>query len=307
MAGEITFSALSDATISAALHQELLLKLGDRASLLYHPAIAYIGSINGSGSNVRKAAIWGAGLDAMSAPSDGAAVSNTAPTNANVQVTVARQALQYAPTDLAAMAWSFANPADLVMRLAADMATSAQRRFMSLLCDVIDGFAATVGSSGVDFSVTNWFSAQATLEAASAPGPFVAVLHPTQVTDLKTSLRAETGPLQWVPASGEMLAAKGQGFAGSFLGVDIYKSSFVPTANAGADRAGALMSYGAVAWADGIPAPMVGAGGVVINAGPAVVELERDASSALTKIVGNYYMGVALAQEGLGVSIITDA
>lgn len=307
MANEITFSALSDATIAAALHQEILLKLGDRASLLGHPAIAYIGSVNGSGSNVRKAPLWGGGLDQMAAVADGSSASNTAITNGSVSVTVARQALMRSATDLAAMTWAYASPAALVEQLAADMVTSAQLRFTSLVTDVTDGFTATVGASGVDFSVTNWFSAQAALTQASAPGPFVAVLHPVQLTDLQASLRAETGPMQFVPASAEMLRIKGQGYAGSFNGVDIFVSSTVPTANAGADRAGALMSYGAVAYADGMPAPIIGAGGVVISSGPIVVELQRDAAGAATKVVGNYYIGVAKAQDGMGVSIITDA
>lgn len=298
---------MSDATVSAALHSEILLKLGDRASLLGHPAISYLGSINGSGSNVRKGAIWGGGLDQMGAVTDGSSTSNTAIANANVSVTVARQALQRSATDLAAMTWAFASPAALVEQLASDMVTSAQMRFTSIVCDIIDGFTATAGASGVDFSVTNWFSAMASLQSASAPGPFVAILHPVQLNDLQASLRAETGALQFHAATPELMAIKGQGYAGSFLGVDIFVSSTVPTANAGADRAGCLMARGAVAYADGVPTPIIGAGGVVVSSGPIVIELQRDASGAATKVVGNYYVGAALAQQGLGCSIVTDA
>ena len=105
-----------------------------------------------------------------------------------------------------------------------------------------------------------------------------------------------------------MLNIKGQGFAGQFNGVDIFVSSKVVTANAGADRAGAMFGYGAVAMAEGSPYAITGAGGIVQPAGtPLVVEFERDASSALTKIVGNYYAGVAKVQDGMGVSIVTDA
>lgn len=306
MANEVTFSALSDATIAAALHNEIILKLGDRASLLGHPAIRYIGSVNGSGSNVRKAALWGGGLDQMAAVADGSSASNTAITNGNVQVTVARQALMRSATDLASMTWAFASPAALVEQLASDMVTSAQLRFTTLVTDVTDGFTSTVGASGVDFSVTNWFSAQATLTQASAPGPYVAILAPVQLTDLQTSLRSEAGPLQFTPATPELMAIKGQGYAGSFMGVDIFVSSTVPSANAGADRAGALMSYGAVAYADGVSSPIIGAGGVVIANGPICVEVQRDAAGALTKVVGNYFVGVAKAQDAMGVSIITD-
>jgi hypothetical protein len=106
-----------------------------------------------------------------------------------------------------------------------------------------------------------------------------------------------------------MLAAKGQGFAGSFMGVDIYKSSKVPTANAGADRAGAMMGYGAVGMAEGSVRPIAALGGALqFHAGTVIaVEYERDSSKALTAITGNAYFGVSILQDAMGVSIITDA
>lgn len=308
MADEVTFSALSDATVAATLHQELLLKLGDRHSLWGHPALYYAGSVNGTGSNVKKFSLWGADLAPMAAVSDGSSASNAAIGSyvGSGTITVARQALQFTATDLAGMTWAF-KPASLVEKLATDMATAAKRRFQALLCDIVDGFTTTVGSSGVDFSVTNWFSAKAALQSASAPGPFLAILHPQQLNDLQASLRAETGPMQFVPATAEMMMIKGQGFAGSFEGVDIFTSSQVPTANAGADRAGALMSYGAVAYADGIVSPQVAVGGIAISSGPIYVEVERDGGMGANKVTGNYFVGLAKAQDGLGVSIITDA
>lgn len=309
MANEVTFSALSDATVSAALHAELQLKLADRADLMGHPALAYIGSITGSGSNVRKAPLWGGGNDQMAAVSDGSSVSNTAVTNASVSVTVARQALQRSATDLAAMTWAFASPATLVQQLATDMVTAARMRFTTMLTALAGGFTATAGTSGADFSVTNLFTAIGKLQLASAPGPFVMVLHPIQLNDLQASLRAETGALQFVPATPEMMAAKGQGYAGRFLNIDVYVSTTVPEANSAADRAGGIMSYGAIAWADGVPGIVTGAGGLVIpvdQGAKIYVELARDVSGALTKVVGNHFVGLALAQQGLGVSIITD-
>lgn len=307
MADEVTYSALSDATVAATLHQELIQKLGDRHSLWGHPAIRYLGSVNGTGSAVKKGTLWGVDTMPFAAVSDGSSVSNSAIGSyvGSVSVTVARQALQLTSTDLSGMTWAF--PSGLVEQVANDFATGAKLRFQSLLCDVLDGFTTTVGTSGVDFSVTNWFSAKAALMNANASGPYIAVLHSTQIADLQNSLRAETGALSFHDATVEMLAIKGPGFAGTFDGVDFYSSSFVPTANAGADRAGALFSYGAVAYADGMPTPQVAVGGISIGSGPIFVEIQRDASMGATKVVGNYYLGLAKVQDGLGVSIITDA
>jgi hypothetical protein len=87
----ITYAALSDLTVASTLAAELQLKLGDRASLMNHPAIAYVGDVSGSGSSAKKVGIVGKGLDAMAAVADGSAVESVALTNANVTITVARQ------------------------------------------------------------------------------------------------------------------------------------------------------------------------------------------------------------------------
>lgn len=307
MADEILFSNLSgSARLAAVLAKEIELTLADRASLHKHPSIKFMGSVVGTGSNVIQTPIVGLdGYDTMSSPADGSAVSNTALTETNANITVARRALQYSISDLAALTDSVGLN---VQRLAQSMVGSAQMTFQSLLCDVVDNFTSTVGTSGVDMSVDDFYSAQFTLTLASVPGPYICILHPRQLADFQSSLRAEAGPSQFVSATQDMLNIKGQGFAGMFNGVDIFVSSKVVTANSGADRAGAMFGYGAVGYAEGSPFAVTGAGGIVAPAGtPIVVEFERDASSALTKIVGNYYCGVARLQDSMGVAIITDA
>lgn len=307
MADEILFSNLSgSARLAAVLAKEIELTLADRASLHKHPSIKFMGSVVGTGSNVIQTPIVGLdGYDTMSSPADGSAVSNTALTETNANITVARRALQYSISDLAALTDSVGLN---VQRLAQSMVGSAQMTFQSLLCDVVDNFTSTVGTSGVDMSVDDFYSAQFTLTLASVPGPYICILHPRQLADFQSSLRAEAGPSQFVAATQDMLNIKGQGFVGTFNGVDMFVSSKVVTANSGADRAGAMFGYGAVGYAEGSPFAVTGAGGIVAPAGtPIVVEFERDASSALTKIVGNYYCGVARLQDSMGVAIITDA
>ena len=307
MADEILFSGLSgSARLAAVLAKEIELTLADRASLHKHPAIKFMGNVTGSGSNVIQTPIVGLdGYDLMSSPSDGASVSNTALTETNANITVARRALQYSISDLAALTDSVGLN---VQRLAQSMVGSAQMTFQNLLCDVTDGFTSTVGTSGVDMSVDDFYSAQFTLTLASVPGPYICILHPRQLADFQASLRAEAGPSQFVASTQEMLNIKGQGFSGMFNGVDIFVSSKVPTATSGADRAGGMFGYGAVGYAEGSPLPITAAGGIVAPAGTAiVVEFERDASSALTRVIGNYYVGVAKLQDAMGVSIITDA
>jgi hypothetical protein len=308
MADEVLYSGLGDLRLAKILNNEIQLLLADRFSLRNHPSILNAGNIAGRGSSVLS--IPQAGLDgydlmtAVGAETDAAA--NVALTDASADITIARYALRREISDLANMTDSVGLN---VERLAADMVGGYEMAVTNAICDTIDGFTATAGTSGVDLSVDDFFSALFTLEQASVATPYVSVLHPVQVTDLQNSIRAEGGALQYIAATQEMLMAKGQGYAGSFLGVDIFKSSKVPTANAGADRAGAMMGYGAVGMAEGAVRPIAALGGALqFPAGTVIaVEYERNSAKGLTAITGNAYFGVALLQDSMGVSIITDS
>jgi hypothetical protein len=188
------------------------------------------------------------------------------------------------------------------------MVGSTVMAFQTALCDVIDNFSSSVGTSGVDLSVDDIFSAMFQLTLSSVPGPYVCVLHPRQMADFQSSLRAEYGATMWQPATAEMLQIRGPGLAGTWGGVEFFTSSKVPTANAGADRAGAMFGRGAVGYVEGSPFPIVGAAGVVTPAGsPVVVEFDRIVGGGTTSILASYYLGLGILEQGRGVSIITDA
>ena len=307
MASEILFSGLSgDLALASILHQEMNLLLADRASMANHPAISYLGDVAGRGSTALEVGLVGLdGSDLMGSVAENGTPSNTALPDASPAITIARQALQYQISDLATLTSSLGLDAD---RLAESMVGSAVMRLQEMIANVADDFTGSVGSTGVNMDVDNWFSAQYTLTQNSVPGPYVALLHPVQLTDWQSSLRSETGPLQFNAPSNEALAIKGPGYAGNFGGVDIFTSSHVPTANAGADRAGAMFGAGAIGYADGSVSAIRGAGDVVYPAGTKiVVEFERSAGYAYTAVVGSYYVGVSILEDGRGVSIITDA
>jgi len=303
---EIFQSGLGDLRLAAALHQELGVMLADRASLWRHPAITFYGDLQGSGSDTLEVPLAGLdGFDRMVAVAENASAANTALTDASPNLQIARQALQRQISDLAVLTDSVGLT---VERLASDMVGAAAMRFTELIANVVDDFTTTVSDTGVDLSVAKFLDAVFALTQASVTGPYISILHPNQLTDLQGSLRSETGPIaQWVSATSEMMAIKGPGFAGQFVGVDLFASSHIPTANAGADSAGCVMGLGAVGYAEGTPSALVGAGGFQVPAGsPFLIEFERDSSAALTKIVGSYYVGVGIIEDGRGVSLITD-
>ena len=306
MANEIFNSGLGDLRLAAALHQEIALLLADRASLWRHPSIVYYGDMQGSGSDVLEIPLAGlGGYNAMAAVAENASTSNTALTDASPNITIARQALQRQISDLAVLTDSVGLN---VEALAQDMVGAASMRFMEMVAAQAGSFTSTVGSTTVDLTVANFLDATFTLTQHSVPGPYIACLYPTQVTDLLSSLRSESGPIaQWEAANQELMKIKGPGFQGSFVGVDIFASSKIPTANAGADSDGGMWGYGAIGYAEGTPRALKGAGGFEVPAGsPFLVEFERDSAAALTKVVGNYYVGVSIIEDSRGVAITTD-
>jgi hypothetical protein len=307
VANEVFYSGLGDARLTETLAANIVILLSDQSMIHNHPALTYVGDARGSGSTTRKIAAFGLdGYDLLASVAENASVANTALTDDSYTVTVARYAKQYQHSDLAKMTDSVGHLNPEV--LARDAVMSVTSTLTSLIANVVDDFTATVGSTGVNFSVSDFFDAMATLEAANVKGPFLSLLHPVQFGDLKNSLRSETGPLQLVPASAELMRLRGDSYKGEFLGCDIITSTQVPTANSGADRAGGMWGANAVMWGDSSIEPEPSADAVF--AGRVMIERERDASAALTKVITNYYLGViggTNALDAAGVSIITDA
>jgi hypothetical protein len=307
----IDFAALSgNARVSAVLHRMIELKLADRAELYKAPVFLNFGSLNASGSSALQVPVVGlAGTDLMAAVGDGSSVSNTSVTSSAATITIARQALRYDITDLANATNPLAGGMGVgVEGLAESMAIAFGMRLTQMIAALSSGLSQSVGTTGVALSVATFFDAIYKMQLNSNDGTFAAVLAPQQINHLINSLRSETGPGQYVAATQDQIAAKGQGFRGNLFGVDLYTSSTVPTANAGADRLGMMVATGCIGYATGTAAPIQGAGGIILPAGSqVVVELERDAASGLTKIVGSSFAGVAEIQDLKGVGILSKA
>jgi len=307
MAGEILFSTLSgNARVSAVLHQTILEKLTDKASLVNHPYILNFGNLNGSGSSALQVPVVGlGGYNAMAAVADGSAASNTAITTGAATITIARQALVRQISDLAQLTSN--GPMNVTVEaLAEDMVGAFNKRVTSMLCGLSSGFSTSVGSTGVNLSVSTFYDAIFALQL-TANDSFMAILHPQQINDLVSSLRSETGPGQYLAATQEQVQAKGPGYRGSLFGVELFGSTLVPTANAGADYLGYMFSKGAVGYATGSAAPVRGAADVILPAGtPIVVELGRSAEAGLSTIVGSAFVGVAELDDARGVGIVSD-
>ena len=224
-------------------------------------------------------------------------------TDEKTDLVVARLALLYKQTDLAALT-AFGSDID-PFRLAQSMVGSYAATFAKKTGEAIDDFSAIVGNSTDQMSVDVFFNAIFELEKASsnrgAEAPFACILHPVQITQLQDSLRNETGnAISYMASTAEMLKAKGEFFVGSLLGVDVFKSSHVT--NAGGAHQGAMFGRSALFYADGVPAALPGAADVM-NMGKIVVEMQREASKAVTSIIGHGYLGISIGQDARGVVI----
>lgn len=306
----IDFAALSgNARISAVLHRLIELKLADRAELYKAPQFLNFGSMNGTGSSALQVPVIGlAGSELMAAVGDGSSVSNTSiNTGTTATITIARQALRYDLTDLASLTDPMGTGAGVgIEGLANSMAISFGMRLTQMITALSSGLSQSVGATTVALAVSTFFDAIYKLQLQSNDGEFAAVLAPQQINHLINSLRSETGPGQYVAATQDQIAAKGQGYRGMLFGVALYTSSTVPSANAGVDRLGMMTATGAIGYATGTPMPIQGAGGIILPAGSqVVVEIERDAASGLTKIVGSSFAGVAEIQDLKAVGILS--
>ncbi len=295
-----------DLRLEAMISQEINLLLRDVQNLRDAHCISYAGSINCLCSDtirVRKAGLDG--YDLFETPSDEAAAASTQDfTDSHVDIAVARLALMYKMTDLASMTGFGGSDID-PFRLAQSMAGSYEASFADKTADAIDDFTNTVGSASTQMSVDDFFSAIFQLEKAAsnkgALAPFAAILHPVALTELQDSLRNETGnAISYMAATQDMLMAKGPGYVGNLLGVDVYKSSYVN--DAGGAYKSAMFGVGALAYADGVPASLPGAA-ESMQMGKVLVEMERTGAQALTSIIGHAYLGLAVIDDDRGVLI----
>lgn len=301
-------SLVGDLRLAQMISQEIRLLLNDSTNLRNTPFMDFVGSINGMGSDtirVRKAFLDGEdGWSEFTGGTEDGAVSDKALVDGHVDVVVKRQALAYAITDLASMTGMGADIDPF--RIAESIAKSYEARFANLTGALLGGFTPQVGSAAA-MSVSVFLDAIQTLESADSgkgvPGPYVCVLAPAQFAELQDSIRSEsTGILQFVAPSYEAISAKGSHYKGAFMGVEIYTSSHV-TDN-GSNYAAAMWGPGAIGYATGTPAGLPGAA-ETMEMGEVVIEMDRDATKALTRIVGHAYLGLAIIDDNRGVEIAT--
>ena len=305
----------TDLRLANGLDAALNVTLTDMATIRSTGAVTFMGTVNGSLSDtagIRYASLGGADhfADAAAETTD---TAETGLTDTSVTIAVVRSVLTRNVGDLAVGTGTSGDISPAT--LAADMAASYEGYFNGIVATAIATVATDVGTSTVDASIDDFYDGLIQLEGNSNTGELWAMLHPQQLADLRTSLRAEGGAIQFNTATQAMISAFGIGFVGSFLGVNIFKSSDVSAA--GGNRHGAMWAGatagnpGALGYKTMAPDPRSfhGAGTVVTSSIPQVglvVEITRNASQAMTQITGNAFSGVSLLDDNQIVGFVTD-
>ncbi len=306
MANEVSQAGkAADLGLAAILNRDIWEMIADKQDLRH--TVMYTSDPSGTGSAVVK--IPQVTFDeVMSAPTEAGALSNSTLGTSNATVTVARQALRYDTTDL--FQFLAPNGGLDIGRLGAGIAMAYVRRVSALIMDAVDTATSVVGTSGAAMTVNDLYDAIFTLEQAEVPaGPYFSALASKQWTDLQSSIRGEGGANQFQAATAAMLSIKGQGFRGSWLGIDFYTTAQIN--NDGTDYSGGLWAMGAIAGTE----LKVGALKQKIRLTPALevatdesavfVEIDRTGSTAVNEIVGNGYTGIAKNEDARIVEIKT--
>lgn len=214
--------------------------------------------------------------------------ANTAINTTSVAVTADEAGIMVTVTDLLTSSASVGGLQPYAAELGKALANKID---LDILAEVAD-FAVSSGSTGVDLTEATFLDAIHQLELGNAVREFVSVLHPIQISDLRTDLSSTTGAI-W---GGPSVPSADIGGMASLYGVDIFSSTNCASINTNADRQGVMMPLGE------------SSGLAYVEKIAARTELERDASLRATEIVVTATYGdecVNTAANG-GVKIISD-
>jgi hypothetical protein len=303
MANEIVPSGVADLSLAETLAAEFLLLAADREDLvLQHPALYKTAAAPGSNVvSVPHVGLMGYDLAATATP--GSEIANTALTDGSSSITLVKKAKRYNQDDLAKF---MIGGIVSTQMLAVDALMTINQTLISLAATAGAGFTNTVGTSGADLTWEVFLAAKAQLLVSSANGQPVAILHPRQWADLEADALAVGVNADPMILAGALTSGMGS-YKGRWFGVDVFTSSHVPTANAGADREGCMFVRGGIVIGHAAPAVENVGAGVVQLGDMGIFEIGRRAEYGATDYITSFFAGAAVGVDVLGCSVISDA
>jgi hypothetical protein len=262
-----------------------------------------IADLSGSGAEQMQTATLTRGAAAAAAnANEDTAASVGAITVGNFTASVAVQEYRLDLTDLARVLGSNGFDVPLAVQLCVD--AISQRR-TDLFAATFANFATSKGTTGTDMDVDAlWEAIYASQIALNSPAGGALVLKPKALGEFQASLRSEGGAAQYMPATAAMLQMKGQMFAGSYAGIDVYSCGSVT--DDATDYSNALIFPGAVGYVEADMSALNGDGAITVPSGSSVrVEIAREATKAQTQVYARDAVGFAEQEDLRGVEILS--
>ncbi len=295
-----TYASLTDLRVAAYMNMRLLELLHQKLDL--RQTITEIPFQDNLGSAATKIGLWQP-VDVFAAPGEDTAATVTNITDATATLTVAHYRLQREITDLAIVT---GGPG--IEMLVQAMVVSQVFTIGTLITAAFTSLATTAGTTNTPLIVSDIYTAQFALQLNNNEGPFSLTLHGKQYNDFQSSLRGETGAVQFNPSTDAQLAIKGEGFKGRWHEIDIFTHSTVTSD--GTDRTGAMYGRQCFGFAEAPVARILPQMAMSQMPGGAkmVVEIVRGsvgASAGKTFIVGHYFPAVSELEDLRGVKVKT--
>lgn len=273
--------------------------------------VAYRGDLAGSGSSVNRLA-QATYDDSMAPDTEIGTVANTTLSTNNSEITIARQDLSREASHLYTITGRAGFHQLDAGTIAMDARNAGLRRFSAMIAALHASLSSSVGTSGVDATVDDVYDAKFTLNLANAEmAGLTALLHNQQINDIVSSMRGEAN----INLEGEglnALSVQPIGFKFAFRGINFWQSDQVPTADATANRDGAIFAPGCFGYADASPSALAGVPGVDMSAisgvdSPIWVQFDHDPRAGTYSAIYNWYLGVGENEDARGVRFKTDA
>jgi len=285
MAGETTLSTLDDSVFSEWMDSIMIEEI--RPYNVMRPTFRYRGKEH---ANVFSFTLQD-DPGVATAKAEGSSLSPTSMTSAKVQVTAGTIGQMATLTDELTAISLF----DAYQHIAGVLWRSVAEKFETDATALLDDFSNTTGTSGADYTWAQRAEAIGALANRDAMGQLVEVLHTQQVNDLMQDLTTTTAAVFGNPnvTFAGVEVSQLQGYAFTSQGVPTLQTSLVPTADAGANRNGAIYVAGLALGHYEIWGPRT--------------ETDRDISLPGTEVVTTERYGVGVVRNTWGQGIKTDA
>ena len=284
MAGESNTTSQDDLFDSTRVGTKILKEL--RGFMVSRPFFRYQGKLN---TNQFKFTLQD-DPGAASSKAEGVTMSNTQLSTSSQTATAATVGMQAAVTDeLQAIALIDAKSHDRDV-----LVRSTGEKYEVDFTALYGSFSNSTGTSGADATAQHILDMRSALLQREIPGPYVIVGHVVQTEDVAADMITSSASY-WSNTSAKINgvdASSYTGYAGAPFDIPMYRTTIVPTANAGADRAGGMF---AVDHAVGL-----------YEIWGTKVEFDRELATAdLIAVTARY--GVVEVRDSAGQAWITDA